>query len=94
VALFGYDQRLAAGTSLAVMGLIALIGALRQSRQGMTDWRAGALLGVGGMAGALVGARVALILPLAVLTWLFAALLVIVAVRLAVTGWRGRHSTA
>ena len=92
VAVFGFDQRLAAGTSLAVMGLIAIIGAVRQSRQGMTEWRTGALLGVGGAVGALVGARLALLLPLTVLTWLFAALLVFVAVRLAISGWRARDS--
>lgn len=92
VAGFGYDQRLAAGTSLAVMGLIALVGALRQSRQGMTEWRAGFLLGIGGAVGGLIGAAVAQALPLAILTWLFAGLIVIVGVRLAVTGWRGREA--
>lgn len=92
VTAFGYDVRLAAGTSLAVMGLIALVGALRQSRQGMTDWRAGALLGLGGVVGGVVGAALAQWLPLAVLTWLFAALLAFTAARLARTGWRARPS--
>jgi hypothetical protein len=92
VTVFGYDVRLAAGTSLAVMGLIALVGALRQSRQGMTDWRAGALLGLGGIVGGLAGAALAQWLPLVVLTWLFALLLAYTAVRLARTGWRARPS--
>lgn len=92
VTVFGYDVRLAAGTSLAVMGLIALVGALRQSRQGMTDWKAGALLGLGGIVGGLIGAALAQVLPLAVLTWLFAALLVYTALRLAIAGWRARPS--
>jgi uncharacterized membrane protein YfcA len=92
VTAFGYDLRLAAGTSLAVMGLIALVGAVRQSREGSTDWRAGALLGLGGMVGGLVGAALALRLSLVVLTWLFAALLVYTAVRLARAGWRARPS--
>ena len=90
VTAFGYDVRLAAGTSLSVMGLIALVGALRQSRQGMTDWRAGALLGLGGIVGGLIGAALAQRLPLVVLTWLFAALLAFTAVRLALAGWRSR----
>lgn len=90
VTAFGYDVRLAAGTSLAVMGLIALVGAVRQSRQGATDWRAGVLLGLGGIVGGLVGAALAQWLPLGVLTWLFAALLTFTAVRLALTGWRAR----
>jgi uncharacterized membrane protein YfcA len=92
VAFFGYDQRLAAGTSLAVMGLIALVGALRQSGHGATDWRAGALLGVGGALGGVAGALLAQVLPLAVLTWLFALLLVITAVRLARAGLRARRT--
>lgn len=91
VTFFGYDQRLAAGTSLAVMGLIALVGAVRQSRQGATDWKAGALLGLGGVAGGLVGALLAQQFALVVLAWLFAALLVITAARLAVAGWRARR---
>ena len=94
VTAFGYDVRLAAGTSLAVMGLIALVGAVRQSRRGATDWRAGALLGLGGIAGGLLGAALAQWLPLAVLTWLFAALLAFTAVRLALSGWRSRPEAA
>jgi uncharacterized membrane protein YfcA len=90
VTLFSFDIRLAAGTSLAVMGPIALMGALRQSRQGATDWRAGGLLGLGGIVGGLAGAALAQRLPLTVLTWLFAALLVYTAVRLARAGWQGR----
>lgn len=90
VTAFGYDVRLAAGTSLSVMGLIALVGALRQSRQGATRWRAGALLGLGGIVGGLVGAALAQWLPLVVLTWLFAVLLAYSALRLAIAGWRAR----
>ena len=92
VTAFAYDIRLAAGTSLAVMGLIALVGALRQSRQGMTDWRSGFLLGLGGIVGGLAGAALAQILPLALLTWLFAALLAYTSLRLARAGWRSRSS--
>ena len=94
VAVFGYDQRVAAGTSLAVMGLIALMGAVRQGRRGQTDWRAGALLGVGGAVGGVLGAFLAQVLPLTVLTWLFALLLVITAVRLARSGWKARGASS
>ena len=92
VAVFGYDQRLAAGTSLAVMGLIALMGAVRQGRAGQTDWRAGALLGLGGAVGGVAGAMLAQVLPLQALTWLFAVLLVVTAARLARTGWKARST--
>jgi hypothetical protein len=92
VTLFSFDIRLAAGTSLAVMGPIALMGALRQSRQGTTDWRSGAMLGLGGIVGGLVGAALAQRLPLTVLTWLFAALLIFTAVRLARAGVKARRA--
>jgi uncharacterized membrane protein YfcA len=48
------------------------------------------LLGLGGIVGGLAGAALAQRLPLTVLTWLFAALLVYTAVRLARAGWQGR----
>ena len=92
VAVFGYDQRLAAGTSLAVMGLIALMGAVRQGTHGQTDWRAGVLLGVGGAVGGVAGALLAQVLPLTVLTWAFALLLVVTAVRLARAGGKARRA--
>lgn len=85
VALFGYDQLLAAGTSLAVMVPIALVGALRQTSSGATDWRLGALLGVGAAVGGFAGSRIAAVLPIELLTWLFAAFVLIVAARL---GWQ------
>lgn len=91
VAAFGYDQRLAAGTSLAVMGLIALVGALRQGSHGATDWRAGVLLGLGGAVGGVIGAILAQVLPVTILTWLFAVLLLVSAGRLARAGWRARR---
>jgi uncharacterized membrane protein YfcA len=94
VTAFGYDIRLAAGTSLAVMGPIALTGALRQSRQGTTDWRSGAMLGLGGIVGGIVGAALAQRMPLTVLTWLFAALLIFTAVRLGRAGLKSRRASS
>lgn len=88
VTVFGFDQLLAAGTSLAVMGPIALVGAVRQTSSGATNWRMGALLGVGAAVGGVIGARLATALPLTVLTWLFAIFVVLVAGRLLWQTWR------
>lgn len=88
VALFGYGQLLAAGTSLAVMVPIALVGALRQTSSGATDWRLGALLGLGAAVGGFIGSRIAAVLPVEVLTWLFAAFILVVAIRLGWQAWR------
>ena len=90
VTVFGFDQVLAAGTSLAVMGPIALVGAVRQTSSGATQWRLGALLGAGAAVGGVIGARLATALPLTVLTWLFAIFVVLVAARLIWQAWRER----
>jgi|DEB0MinimDraft_3_1074331.scaffolds.fasta_scaffold00891_6 uncharacterized membrane protein YfcA len=92
VTLFGYTPHLAAGTSLAVMVLIALTGAARQTKPGYTLWRRGVVLGAASAVGAFLGARIALVLPMQVLVWLFAVLLAVVAVRMFLSGWQGRVS--
>ena len=88
VTLFDFNQRLAAGTSLAVMAPTALIGALRLTRPGYTSWSRGVRFGIGGVVGGLVGARLGLWLPVALLSWAFAALLVIAAVQMFRSGVR------
>ncbi|MGI9197379.1 MAG: TSUP family transporter, partial [Candidatus Nanopelagicales bacterium] len=91
VTVLDYDLRLAAGTSLAVMVPTALLGAVRLTRPGLTSWSRGVRFGVGGVVGALLGAWLGLRLPVAVLTWVFAAVLVATAVQMVRTGWRTRH---
>ena len=88
VALLGFDQKLAAGTSLAVMVPIALLGALRLSRPGLTQWSVGVRIGLGGIVGGVLGAQLALRLPTDVLAVAFAVLLVIVAARMMWAGLR------
>ena len=61
VAGFEYSQHLAAGTSLAVMVPISLVGAIRLTRPGLTKWAEGARFGVGAIVGAVIGASVALV---------------------------------
>lgn len=89
VTLFGYTPHLAAGTSLAVMVLIALTGAARQTKPGFTLWGRGSVLGIASAVGAFVGARVALVLPMQVLVWMFAAMLLFVATRMFLSGRQG-----
>ena len=82
VLLFGMAQHTAEGTSLLVIIPTAIAGSLRHSRSGYTDWRLGLIVGLGGIAGALLGARLALGLDADLLQRLFAFFLLIVAVRL------------
>ncbi len=82
VVLFGFDQHLAEGTSLLVIIPTAVVGSIRHTRNHYTDWRLGLILGVGGIAGAWLGATVALELDADLLQRLFAAFLLVMAVHL------------
>lgn len=82
VTFFGYPQQLAAGTSIAVMGPIALVGAIRQSKPGLTNWRLGARFGAGAIPGAAVGAAVALWVSGPVLRGAFAVVLTLIGLRM------------
>jgi len=78
---FGFSQHAAEGTSLAVVIPTALIGALRHHSAGYTDWRTGLLLGGSGVAGGLLGARIALGLDALLLQRLFGVLLLLMVAR-------------
>lgn len=82
VLLFGFSQHLAEGTSLLIIIPTAVVGSLRHARHGYTDWGVGLLVGVGGIAGAVVGATIALELDALLLQRLFAAFLLITGTRL------------
>jgi uncharacterized membrane protein YfcA len=83
---FGFGQQFAAGTSLAVMVPIALFGALRLTKPGLTDWRLGIRFGTGSIFGAVAGAAIALAIPGDALRWIFAMVMLIVAVRMVRVG--------
>jgi uncharacterized protein len=80
--LLHFDQRRAAGTSLAAIVLSSISGAATYTVAGHTDVIAGLLLGAGGVAGTLIGTRLLKVLPIAVLRWGFIGLLVLIAVRM------------
>jgi hypothetical protein len=82
VTIFGFSQQLANGTSLLVMVPIALLGALRLTRSGNTNWAQGSRFGLGAMPGAVLGASLALILPAMLLSNLFAVVLCAAAIQL------------
>lgn len=82
----GLALRDAVAVSLAVVGLTALYGALLQRKQ--VRWAAGAVLGVGGISGAPLGALLGTKLPEALTLGLFAALMIFIAVKM----WQGGQS--
>ncbi|TVQ40468.1 MAG: sulfite exporter TauE/SafE family protein [Spirochaetaceae bacterium] len=79
----GMELRAAVAVSLAVVGLTALFGATIQARSGQVLWRAGMLLGGGGIVAAPLGARLGAAMPDDMVLILFAVLMIVVGVRMA-----------
>lgn len=78
---FGLAQRVAQGTSLLAILPTAAIGAVTHHRHGNVDVRAAGWIAAAGVPAALVGAALALWLPVRVLAGLFGLFLVVAAIR-------------
>jgi len=76
------DQRRASATSLVAIAPSALVGTIGYGLQGEIAWIAGALVAVGAVVGAPLGARLLRMLPIVWLRWLFIAFLLLVALRM------------
>jgi uncharacterized membrane protein YfcA len=83
MAVFGFGDLLARGTSLAVMAPAAVTGSITNRRGGLLDWRAAAAAGLSATAASLGGSALAFAIPPRLGNLLFAALLVVSAVQLA-----------
>ncbi|MTA10272.1 MAG: TSUP family transporter [Actinobacteria bacterium] len=82
VLLLKFDQRLANGTSLGAVLPISISSLLTYWSHGNVDWNMALWLAVGALAGAILGTKWIHILPKKTLGYLFAAMLLITAVRL------------
>ncbi len=80
--VLGVPLRESVAVSLAVVGLTALYGAVFQRR--LVQWRAGGMLGVGGILGAPLGATLGAALPELLTLSLFSALMLFIGVKM----WR------
>jgi uncharacterized protein len=85
VLWLGYGQREATGTSLAAIAVIAAVAAAVQGAYGNVYVGDGLLLGVPAVAGVLGGTALQQRIPQRALALMFAALLVVTAVHLAVS---------
>lgn len=94
VVFLGLSQVEAEATSLLAIVPTALVGAWRQHRYGNVRLHDGLRLGVLAVGGAIVGVVLANILPVRALEFAFAALLVIVAARLARDALRPAEGSA
>ncbi|TQO20961.1 hypothetical protein FB472_2621 [Rhodoglobus vestalii] len=77
-----FPQRLAAGTSLAAILPMAVVGATSYGVQGNIDWTAAALLAFGVIFGAQLGSYLLAKAPVAFLQWAFLGFLAVVIVSL------------
>jgi uncharacterized protein len=84
----GASARVAVATSLAAMVPVVLMGSWRQTAYGSVTWRDATVLGVASVPTAKLGELVADSLPNDVLQRLFAVLLVVTAVQLALRALR------
>ena len=84
ILLCRYEPRLATGTSLAAIGVIALAGAIAYSFRGEVDFGYAALVGLPAVVGAVLGAGLQQRISQRALTLAFAAFLVVIGVLLLV----------
>jgi uncharacterized membrane protein YfcA len=79
---FGYGERLATGTSLAAILVIAALAAAGQALYGNVDVLKGVLVGIPAVGGVIVGTALQQRLPERAVSLLFALLLVVIAAEL------------
>ncbi|MBM7505848.1 sulfite exporter TauE/SafE family protein [Agromyces aurantiacus] len=91
MTLFGLGDLIARGTSLVAMIPTAVSGTLTNVRSGIVDLRAALIAGLAATVAALPGVALAFLVPPAVGAWLFAALLLVAAVQLAVRAVRAQR---
>jgi len=84
IIFFGYGERLATGTSLAAIVVIALLATALQGAYGNVHVGTGLLLSIPAVGGVIAGTALQQRLPQRAISLLFALLLVIVAVELIV----------
>lgn len=94
VSFFGFAQLDAQGTSLAIIVPTTIIATIRHAKAGRVLWRIAAIAGTSGVAGALLGSRVAYVLDEDVLRRIFAVVLMVLAVRMGFRAWRLRPTAS
>jgi uncharacterized membrane protein YfcA len=80
--LVSFDQRIAAGTSLAAIVPMSIVGVVSYALGGSVDWVAAALLAAGAIVGAQAGSHLLSRLPRRALRWGFIGFLLVVIVSL------------
>jgi uncharacterized membrane protein YfcA len=82
IVWLGYEEREATGTSLAAIVVISSVTAGLQAFYGNVDWARGVLIGVPAVAGVVIGTWLQQHVPVHWVSYLFAAVLVAIAISL------------
>ena len=88
VVLFGFDQQIAQGTSLAVIFPTAIVATVAHARMKNVQWRLSIPIGLAGIVGAVAGAQLALRLDTHLLRRMFGVFLILLATRMAWRAWK------
>jgi uncharacterized membrane protein YfcA len=89
VLVLDETQHFAEGTSLLAIVPIATVGVIAHARSGRVRWKEGALLALGGIAGAVAGVLLAYELSSEALQKVFAVFLLVMAARTIYSAMRG-----
>lgn len=82
VFLFGFNQKMAQGTSLAMLALpVALVGAYNYYKDGQVNWKVALIMACTFVIGGYLGSKLALSLSPVVLKKIFAILIMAIAVK-------------
>ena len=82
VLLLGFNQKLAQGTSLAMLAMpVAFVGAYNYYKEGFADWKVAAILALTFMVGGFLGSKLALSLEMVVIKKIFAVMMIVLAIK-------------
>ena len=85
------SQHVAEGTSLAVIVPTAIVGVIAHSRRGYVSVRSAGLLAIGGVLGAIGGARIAIATPAETLQMIFGIFVIVMGLRFVYQGIKARR---
>ncbi len=83
IFFLGFSQKMAQGTSLGILLLpVGILGVFQYYKQGYVDMRVVLFISIGFLIGSFFGSKIALSLPQDTVKKIFAALMIVVAVKL------------
>ena len=91
VLALGVGQQMAEGTSLLVIIPTSLVGVASHMARDYVSFRAGGMMAIGGVVGAFLGARMAVVISPGALESIFAVVLAFAGIRLILSGLSQRR---